>query len=103
MALATETQVNSFSPGREFARRFTNTLVELQLQAGIHRRIENFLNDWSAEHPNLRASYVSREVDAAYFQSEEFPPEALSRPKLHGIAVGVCPQGDRRTFKIVAR
>lgn len=75
------------SAGREFARRFNNTLVELQLQTGIHRRIENILNDWSAEHPNLRGSYISREVDASYFADPECPPEAISRPKLHGIAI----------------
>jgi hypothetical protein len=66
-------------------------LVELQLQQGIHLRIENLMNDWAAEHPNLRGSYLSREVDASYFQAEDCPPEALSRPKLQGIAV----EGDR--------
>jgi len=94
----TDTQKNNDSaapaantPGREFARKFNNTLVELQLQTGIHRRIENLMNDWAAEHPNLRASYISREVDAGYFQGEDSPPEALSRPKMQGIAV----EGDR--------
>lgn len=87
--MTAETAINS--PGREFARKFGNTLVELQLQGGIHRRIENLVNDWAAEHPNLRASYLSREVDASYFQGEDCPPEALSRPKLQGIAV----EGDR--------
>ncbi len=87
--MTAETVVNT--SGREFARRYTNTLVELQLQTGIHRRIENLLNDWSAEHPNLRASYISREVDASYFQDDDCPPQALSRPKLQGIAV----EGDR--------
>ena len=77
--------------GREFSRKFSYMLVELQLQPGIHRRIENLMNDWAAEHPNLRASYLSREVDASYFQSEDCPPEALARPKLQGIAV----DGDR--------
>lgn len=87
--MTAETIANN--PGREFARKFSNTLVELQLQAGIHRRIENLVNDWAAAHPNLRASYLSREVDASYFQSDDCPPEALSRPKLQAIAV----EGDR--------
>ena len=73
--------------GRDFVRRFTNVLPELQLQAGIARRIENLLNDWSAEHGNLRGTYISREVDASYFQDRDMPPEALARPKLHALAI----------------
>jgi hypothetical protein len=73
--------------GREFARRFNNILCELQLQPGIQRRIENLLGEFAEEHPNLRASYVSREVDESYFPVDEFPPEVLARPRLHGIAV----------------
>src|SRR2546421_13119534 len=77
--------------GREFARRFTNALIELQLQTGIHRRIESYINDWSTEHPNLRATFISRELDSTYIQSDEFPPEALARPKLQSLAIA----GDR--------
>lgn len=84
--MTTETTLAT-TPGREYVRRFNNTLVELQLQTGIHRRIENLLNDWAAEHPNLRASYMSREVDPGYFQDPEYPPDALARPKLQGLAV----------------
>ena len=31
--------------GREFARRFTNTLCELRLPTGIHQRIERLIED----------------------------------------------------------
>lgn len=73
--------------GREFARKFNNTLVELQLQTGIHRRIENLVSQFAEEHPNLRGSYIAREADESYYQMPDFPPEAITRPKLHGIAI----------------
>ena len=73
--------------GREFARKFTNILPELQLQQSIHKRIEDQLDDWSAEHPNLRASYFGREVDPSYFHGLDSAPEAASRPNLQGLAI----------------
>jgi hypothetical protein len=79
--------VESNSAGREFARKFTNILPELQLQMSIHRRIEDMLEDWAAEHPNLRGSYFGREVDAAYFAEMEGAPDAIARPKLQGLAI----------------
>lgn len=84
--LTTTTSVNS--AGREFARKFTNILPELQLQTSIHRRIEDILQDWSDAHPNLRGSYFGRDVDAAYFQGLDCAPDAATRPKLHGLAIG---------------
>jgi hypothetical protein len=85
--LPVEVNTTVNSPGREFARKFTNILPELQLQSGIHRRIENMLEDWSAEHPNLRGSYFGREVDPSYLAGVDGAPEALARPKLHGLAI----------------
>jgi len=73
--------------GREFARKYTNTTTELQLQEGIYRRIDTILNDFADEHPNLRASIVLREVDESYFPSPQYPVEALTRPSLQGIAI----------------
>jgi hypothetical protein len=75
------------TPGREFARRFINTLCELHLQQGIHRRIETIANDFAMEHPNVRAMYVSREVDDCYFEDPLLPPGAAARPRMHGIAI----------------
>jgi len=89
--------IETTTAGREFTRRFNNTLVELQLQTGIHRRIENLLNDFAQEHPNLRASYISREVDEGYFQTGQLPPEAMERPRLQGIAVD-----GERIFEFIA-
>jgi hypothetical protein len=85
LSVTAETMPNT--PGREFARRFVNLLSELQLQQGIYRRIENLMGDWATEHPNLRASYLSREVDASYFEGDDCPPEAASRPRMQAIAV----------------
>jgi hypothetical protein len=75
--------------GAEFARRFRNVLCELQLQTGIYRRIEHLINVFGQEHPNLRATYISREVDESYFTG--YPVDVLARPRLQGIAVeGDC-------------
>ena len=73
--------------GREFARRYTNTLCELQLQRGIHQRIERLLTEFAEEHPNLRASYISRYADESYFSDGACGWEAAARPKLHGMAI----------------
>ncbi len=75
------------TPGREFVRRLTNMLCELQLQQGIHRRIETIANDFAVEHPNMRAMYVSREVDDCYFEDPLLPPIAAARPRMHAIAI----------------
>src|SRR5262249_4905231 len=53
----------------------------------IYRRIENLVNAFAEEHANLRSSYISREVDESYYQMPDFPSEAITRPKLHGIAL----------------
>ena len=79
--------VEQNTAGREFARKFSNILPELQLQTAIHRRIEDLLQDWGSEHPNLRGTYFGREVDPAYFSDVDNAPEAVSRPKLQGIAI----------------
>ena len=73
--------------GREFARRYINILCELRLQPGIRQRVELIMSDFADEHPNLRASYISREVDEAYFPVNDFPPEALTQPSLQGLAL----------------
>lgn len=73
--------------GRDFARRFTNYLCELRLQRGIHQRIERLLGDFAEEHPNVRASYLSRFVDESYFHDGACGWEANARPKLHGLAI----------------
>jgi hypothetical protein len=73
--------------GREFSRKISNSLYELQLQTGIHQRIESLISDFADEHPNLRASYFSREVDEAYFPSTEYSPEVLARPSMQALAV----------------
>jgi hypothetical protein len=73
--------------GREFARRFTNTLCELRLPTGIHQRIERLIGEFAEEHPNLRASYISRSVDESYFNDGSCGWEATARPKLQGVAV----------------
>lgn len=73
--------------GGAFARRFTNLLCELQLQTGIHHRAELLLEKFAMEHPNLRASYLSREVDDCYFEDPEIPEEARTRPRLQGLAI----------------
>ena len=75
------------SPGKEFARRFTNMLCELRLQPGIQNRIEKLLGDFSEEHPNLRGSYLSRHVDPSYFSDGACGWEAEARPKLQGVAI----------------
>jgi hypothetical protein len=73
--------------GREFARRFTNTLCELRLPTGIHQRTERLLSEFAEEHPNLRGSYISRAVDESYFSDGSCGWEAVARPKLQGIAI----------------
>jgi hypothetical protein len=73
--------------GKEFARKFTNALPDLQLHTAIHRRIEDMLEDWASEHPNLRGSFIGREVDPAYFQTIDGAREAAGRPKLQGLAI----------------
>src|SRR5438477_10476394 len=73
--------------GREFARRFSNILCELQLQQGIFRRADQLIAEFAEEHANLRGSYLSREVDESYFPPSQFPPDAVARPKLQGIAL----------------
>jgi hypothetical protein len=75
------------SAGREFARRFTNTLCELRLPIGIHQRIERLIGEFAEEHPNLRASYISRSVDESYFNDGSCGWEAAARPKLQGVAI----------------
>lgn len=83
--------IETTTAGAEFARRFNNVLCELQLQTGIYRRIEHLMNVFGQEHPNLRASYISREVDESYLQGPEYPIEALTRPRMQGLAVeGDC-------------
>jgi hypothetical protein len=79
--------VETTSIGREFARRVNNIACELQLQTGIHHRIERFMEDFAVEHPNLRASYIAREVDESYFQDGFCPPEAAARPALHALCI----------------
>lgn len=79
--------VETVTGGREFARRFSNTLCELQLQQGIYRRADQLISEFGEEHGNLRGSYISREVDESYFPASQFLPEALARPKLQGIAL----------------
>ena len=78
--------VETMTAGREFARRFNNILCEMQLQNGIHRRIEKLVGEFGEEHAGLRAVFVSREVDDSYFMDGYCPPEAVTRPKLHGLA-----------------
>lgn len=73
--------------GREFARRFSNLLVELGLQTGIRRRTEEIVAEFADEHPNIRAFYISRDVDETYFSDGSCGWEAGSRPKLQGIAI----------------
>lgn len=73
--------------GREFVRRFSNLLCELRLQPGIHKRIETILGEFADAHPNVRASYLSRDVDELYFSDGVCGWEANARPKLQGIAI----------------
>lgn len=73
--------------GRAFAQRFRNLLCELRLQPGIHQRIETILGDFAAEHSNVRASYLSRDVDESYFSDGSCGWEAAARPKLQGLAI----------------
>ena len=75
------------TPTREFGRRFRNLLCELRLQPGIHQRIETLLTEFTEAHPNLRASYLSRDVDDSYFSDGSCGWEASARPKLQGIAI----------------
>lgn len=75
------------SPGKEFARKYNNYLCELRLQTGIHQRIEKIVTEFSEEHPNVRASYVSRHVDESYFSDGACGWEAAARPKLQGLAL----------------
>ncbi|HSV75228.1 MAG TPA: hypothetical protein VLH79_15845 [Chthonomonadales bacterium] len=75
------------SAGREFARRYRNILCGLQLQTGIHRRIETIVDEFAEEHPSLRATYIGREVDESYFVDGPLPVDALARPRLQGLAV----------------
>jgi hypothetical protein len=60
---------------------------ELQLQPGILSRIEIVLDVFAAEHPAVRAAYVSRDVDPSYFDDGVFGWEAAARPKLQGLAI----------------
>ncbi len=73
--------------GGEFVRKFTNLLMELRLQTGIQRRSETLLKEFADAHPNLRASYISREVDATYFADGTYGWEAASRAQLQGLAI----------------
>lgn len=73
--------------GREFARKYGNLLCELRLQAGIHQRIEKLLAEFAEAHPNVRASYISRDVDESYFSDGSCGWEAAARPKLQGLAI----------------
>ena len=77
---------NAAPTGREFVRRYNNLLCELQLQRGIHQRIERLMNDFAEERPNLRATYISRHLDESYFSDGAYGWEAAARPKLHGMA-----------------
>ena len=77
--------------GREFSRKFCNLLIEIRLQAGIHNRIEKVMGDFAEEHPNLRASYISRDVDDSYFNDGSCGWEALAKGKLQGLAI----EGDK--------
>ena len=71
----------------EFARRYSNLLCELRLKTGIKHRIETILTEFVEIHPDLRASYVSRDVDESYFSDGSCGWEAAARPKLHGLAI----------------
>jgi len=73
--------------GREFVRRFRNLLCELRLQTGIHQRTETLLSEFAEAHPNVRASYLSRDVDESYFSDGSCGWEAAARPKLQGLAI----------------
>ncbi len=77
----------SISAGREFARRFANLLHELRLQPGIQRKAEVLLDEFADAHPNLRASYLSRDVDESYFSDGACGWEAGARPKLQAMAI----------------
>lgn len=79
--------VETTTAGREFVRKFNNTLCELQLQEGIFRRTEQLMNEWAEEHPNLRGTLLLREVDESYFPEPTFSAETLARPKLQALAV----------------
>lgn len=81
------TEKTPTTAGSEFARRFTNYLCELRLPTGIQKRIERLMGDFAAEHPNLRASYISRSVDESYFNDGSCGWEAAARPKLQGLAI----------------
>lgn len=76
------------SPGKDFARRFTNMLCELRLQPGIQNRIEKLMGEFADERPNLRGTYLSRHVDPTYFSDGSCGWEAESRPQLQGLAIG---------------
>ena len=82
----TTTDRAAANTGQEFVRRFTNLLCELRLTPGIHKRSERILADFAAEHPNLRAAYVSRHVDESYFSDGSCGWQASAGPKLQGIA-----------------
>ncbi len=73
--------------GREFTRKFRNLLCELRMQPGIHQRAETLLTEFAEAHPNLRASYLSRDVDESYFSDGSCGWEANARPRLQGIAI----------------
>ncbi len=73
--------------GAEFARRFSNALIELRLGPGIHHRIERLMREFSEIHPHLRGSYLSRTPDPKYFEDGTFGWEANARPKLHALAI----------------
>ncbi len=95
--MATEVNAAKYSDrsaptaGREFARRFCNLLVEIRLQAGIHKRIEKVIGDFAEEHANLRASYISRDVDDSYFNDGSCGWEAAAKGKIQGLAI----EGDK--------
>jgi hypothetical protein len=86
-ALNIVSERQSGSPGKDFARRFTNMLCELRLQPGIQNRIEKLMGEFADEHPNLRGSYLSRHVDSSYFSDGSCGWEAEARPKLQGLAI----------------
>ena len=84
---ANSERLREHAAGREFVRRFRNLLCELRMQPGIHQRAETLLTEFAEAHPNLRASYLSRDVDESYFSDGSCGWEANARPKLQGLAI----------------
>ncbi len=77
--------------GSEFVRRFENALHELRQQPGTYYKTTQLLSEFADLHPNLRGSYISREVDPSYFANGQCGWEAGARGKLQALALeGEC-------------